>query len=86
MKFDPMALMGNNPLLQKNNPMMMAINSMRNGGDPNALMQQIISNNPQLQQIAAGKSPDQLMSIAENMCRERGTSVDAVLKQFGITR
>lgn len=79
MKFDPMALMGNNPMVS-------LINSMRNGGDPNALMRQIVNNNPQLQQIAAGKSPDQLMSIAENMCRERGTSVDAVLKQFGITR
>ena len=79
MKFDPMALMGNNPMVS-------LINSMRSGGDPNALMRQIVNNNPQLQQIAAGKSPDQLMSIAEHMCRERGTSVDAVLKQFGITR
>lgn len=79
MKFDPMALMGNSPMVSM-------INAMRNGGDPKALMQQIMNNNPQLQQIAAGKSPDQLMGIAENMCRERGTSVDAVLKQFGITR
>lgn len=79
MKFDPMALMGNNPMVSM-------INAMRNGGDPNALMQQIMNNNPQLRQIAAGKSPDQLMGIAENMCRERGTSIDAVLKQFGITR
>lgn len=86
MRFDPMTLMGNNPLLQQNNPMMMAINAMRNGGNPNALMQQMLQSNPQLQQIAAGKSPDQLMSIAENMCKERGTSIDAVLKQFGITR
>ena len=79
MKFDPMALMGNSPMVSM-------INAMRNGGDPNALMQQIMNSSPQLQQIATGKSPDQLMGIAENMCRERGTSVDAVLKQFGITR
>lgn len=79
MKFDPTALMGNNPMVQ-------IINMMRGGGDPNALMQQVIKQNPQLHQIAAGKSPEQLMSIAENMCRERGTNVDAVLKQFGITR
>ena len=79
MKFDPTVLMGNNPMFQ-------VINMMRNGGNPTALMQQLMNNNPQLQQIAAGKSPEQLMSIAENMCRERGTNVDAVLKQFGITR
>lgn len=79
MRFDPTAMMGNSPIVQ-------IINMMRNGGNPTALMQQMMSSNPQLQQIAAGKTPDQLMSIAENMCRERGTSVDNVLRQFGITR
>ena len=79
MKFDPTALMGNNPVVQ-------LINTMRGGGNPDALVQQMLGNNQQLQQIVAGKSPDQLMQVAENMCRERGTSVDAVLKQFGITR
>ena len=79
MHFDPTAMMGNNPIVQ-------IINMMRNGGNPDALIQQMMSSNPQLQQIAAGKTPDQLMSIAENMCRERGTSVDNVLRQFGITR
>ena len=78
-RFDPTAMMGNSPIVQ-------IINMMRNGGNPTALMQQMMSSNPQLQQIAAGKTPDQLMSIAENMCRERGTSVDNVLRQFGITR
>lgn len=78
-RFDPTAMMGNSPIVQ-------IINMMRNGGNPAALMQQMMSSNPQLQQIAAGKTPDQLMSIAENMCRERGTSVDNVLRQFGISR
>lgn len=79
MRFDPTALMGNNPMVQM-------INAMRNGGNPDALMQQMLQSNPQLQQIAAGKSPEQLMNIAQNMCKERGTSVDAVLGKFGITR
>lgn len=79
MRFDPMTLMGNNP-------MMMAINAMRNGGNPDALMQQMLQSNPQLQQIAAGKTPEQIMSIAQNMCKERGTNIDAVLGKFGITR
>ena len=79
MRFDPTAIMGNSPVFQ-------LVNVMRSGGNPDALVQQLMSSNPQLRQIAAGKSPDQLMSIAENMCRERGTSVDDVLRQFGITR
>ena len=68
---------------------MQLVGAMKNGGDPNALIQQAIHNHPQgdqIQQIIGGKSPDQLMRIAENMCKERGTSVDAVLKQFGISR
>ena len=79
MNFNPTALMGNNPIIQ-------LINTMRNGGNPDALVQQLIGANPQLQQIVAGKSPVQLMGIAENMCKERGTNIDDVLKQFGITR
>ena len=79
MKFDPTALMGSNPVAQ-------LLNVMRSGGNPDALVQQLLGRSPQLQQIVAGKTPDQLMQVAENMCRERGTNVDAVLKQFGITR
>ena len=79
MRFNPTALMGNHPMIG-------VINAMRNGGDPAALAQQIMNGNPQLARIAAGKDGTQLMSIAENMCRERGTSVDEVLRQFGIER
>ena len=79
MRFDPTALMGNNPMVQM-------INAMRNGANPDALMQQMLQSNPQLQQIAAGKTPEQIMSIAQNMCKERGTNIDAVLGKFGITR
>ena len=79
MNFNPLALMGNNPMAQ-------LISTMRSGGNPDALVQQMLNTNPQLKQIVAGKTPDQLMQVAENMCKERGTSVDEVLQQFGITR
>ena len=79
MRFDPTALMGNNPIVQ-------LINTMKNGGNPDAIVQQIMQQNPQLQQIAAGKTPQQLMQTAENMCRERGVRMDDVLRSFGITR
>lgn len=79
MRFNPTALMGNNPIFQ-------LINVMRSGGNPDAMVEQILRNNPQAQQIVAGKTPDQLMQTAENMCRECGTSIDEVLGKFGITR
>lgn len=79
MRFNPTALMGNHPMIG-------VINAMQSGGDPEVLYQQLLNGNPQLARIAAGKSPQQLMSIAENMCRERGTSVEAVLSGFGIER
>ena len=79
MRFNPTALMGNHPMIG-------VINAMRSGGAPGVLSQQLLNGNPQLARIAAGKSPQQLMSIAENMCRERGTSAEAVLSGFGIER
>lgn len=82
MNFNPLGLMGNNPIIG-------IVNAMRNGGNPNDLINQAIRNHPQrdqLQQIIGGKSPDQLMQVAQNMCRERGTTIDDVLKQFGISR
>ena len=82
MRFDPTALMGNNPMIQ-------LINTMRGGGDPTALVNQLIQNHPQrdqLRQIIGGKTPEQLMQTAENMCRERGVSVDDILRRYGITR
>lgn len=78
MMFNPTALMGNNPMVQM-------INVMRNGGNPEALIQQMLGANPQLQQVIAGKSPQQIMQTAETMCRERGTTVNAILSQYGIT-
>lgn len=82
MRFNPLSMMGNNPLFQ-------ILNLARNGGDPSQLINQAISNHPQrqqIQQIVGGKTPQQLMQVAENMCRECGTSIDQVLAQFGIER
>lgn len=82
MRFNPTALMGNNPIVQ-------LINVARNGGNPDALVQQMLSNHPQrdqIQRIIGGKTPDQLLNVAENMCKECGTTIDDVLRQFGIER
>lgn len=82
MKFNPTALMGNNPIVQ-------LINGVRKGGDPDALVQQMLDNHPQRDQISkiiGGKNGQEIMSTAENMCRERGVSIDEVLSRLGIER
>lgn len=70
-----------------NNPAMQLMNMVRNGGNPMQLLQQMAGRNPQAAQVMRmirGKNPNQLRSMAENMCRERGTSIEQVAQQLGI--
>lgn len=51
------------------------------------LLQQMAGRNPQAAQVLQmmrGKNSQQLRSMAENMCRERGTSIEQVAQQLGI--
>lgn len=70
-----------------NNPMMAILQAARSGGNPMAMMQQMASHSPkggQLLQMIQGKSPAQMRTIAENMAKERGVSLDQVAAQFGL--
>ena len=69
--------------------MMQLIGAMRNGGNPYQLMQQMAASAPraaQAMQMMQGKSPAELRQMATNMCRERGTTPEAVMQQLGINR
>lgn len=51
------------------------------------LIAQMASRNPQAAQVLhmmQGKTPQQLRTMAENMARERGTSLEQVVSQLGI--
>ena len=51
------------------------------------MLQQLAGRNPQAAQVlrmVQGKTPQQLRSMAENMCRERGVSIEQVAQQLGI--
>lgn len=75
-----------NPMM--NNPAMQLMNMVRSGGNPMQLLQQMAGRNPQaaqVMQMIRGKNPQQLRTMAENMCRERGTSVEQVARQLGIS-
>ncbi len=74
-------------MIPMNNPLMAMINLARSGGNPMALIQQMAGNNPQVAQMmnmVKGKNPQQLRSMAENMAKERGTSIENVTRQLGL--
>ena len=69
------------------NPIQMLMAAVKSGGNPAALIQQMAQNNPQMAQAAKmiqGKSPAELQQMAVNMCRERGTTPEAVMRQLGL--
>lgn len=69
------------------NPLDMLVSAFKNGMNPLNVMQQYLGNDPrmgQAMQMIQGKSPAELRQIAENMAKERGTSIDAIAQNLGI--
>lgn len=75
-------------MVPMNNPILQMVNIARNGGNPMAIMQQMAKRNPQVNQVMQmmkGKNPAQLKSMAENIAKERGTTIEDVAQQLGIS-
>ena len=69
-----------------NNPMLQILQAARMGRNPQLLMQQLAQSNPQINQamtMLQGKSPQEIRQMAENMCRERGTTPEQVMQMLG---
>lgn len=80
MRINPLAMMGNNPMVQ-------LMRAAQSGGDPMQIIGQLAGSNPQMQsgmQLVRGKSPQQLEQMARNMARERGANVEDVLQSLGV--
>ena len=76
----------NNPMA--GNLLAAMMQMMRSGGNPMYLLQQMAAQDPQVSQamrMIQGKSPQQLRSMAENMAKERGVSLEGMANQMGIT-
>ena len=76
----------NNPMA--GNLLAAMMQMMRSGGNPMYLLQQMAAQDPQVSQamrMIQGKSPQQLRSMAENMAKERGVSLEGMATQMGIT-
>lgn len=73
--------------VMQNNPILAMIQTMRNGGNPMSLMQQMAQKDQRVAQAVKmmnGKSPAQLETMVRNMCKERNVSVEQVAQQLGI--
>ena len=63
------------------------LRNIQGGANPNALLSQMARSDPraaQALQMLQDKTPDQLRTMAENMARERGTSVEQITQSLGI--
>lgn len=70
-----------------NNPMGMMIQLLQSGRSPNAILAMMARQNPQARQVMQmmqSKSPQQLQQIAQNMARERGTTIEDIARSLGI--
>ena len=74
--------------MRMNDPLAAILRNMQGGMNPNAMLSQMARSDPraaQALQMLQGKSTDQLRTMAENMARERGTSVEQIARSLGIT-
>ena len=72
---------------QMNNPMMSMIQMAMSGMSPMQYLQQVSRQNPmaaQAMNLIQGKSPEQLHQIADNMAKQRGTTVEEIARKYGI--
>ena len=69
------------------NPIMQMMQLLQSGKNPESILQILTQNNPQARQfmqMTKGKSRAELQHIVENMCKERGTTIDEVARSLGI--
>ena len=75
-------------MMPMNNPMMHMLAAMKNGRDPMQILHSMAQRDPQVSQIMRmmqGKSSNELRQMAQNMAAERGTSVEDIARQLGIS-
>lgn len=74
--------------MMMNNPMMQIVGMMKAGKNPQQLLMSMAQANPQVRQamqIMQGKSSAELKQMAQSMAAERGTTVEDIVRQLGIT-
>lgn len=70
-----------------NNPAAAMMQMAMGGMSPMQFLQRRMGQNPQITQamnLIQGKTPEQLHQIADNMAKQRGTTVEEIARQYGI--
>lgn len=78
--------MGGNPMMQKN-PIMQVISMLKNGGNSQAIVQQMVGNNPQMKQImdtVSGKSQQEMNEYIKNAAQQRGVDLTQLAQSIGM--
>ena len=73
--------------MMMNNPLVSLMGLVRNGGNPQVILNQIAQTNPQVRQamqMMQGKSNAELRQMAMNMAKEQGVNINDVLRQLGV--
>ena len=73
--------------MMMNNPLLSLMGLVRNGGNPQAMLNQLAQTNPQVRQamqMMQGKSNAELRQMAMNMAKEQGVNINDVLLQLGV--
>lgn len=68
--------------------MMQFITAVKSSRNPMQIFEQAARTNPQVMQVMRlmqGKSPEEFRMIVENMAKERGTTLDRVISEMGLT-
>lgn len=71
----------------QNNPFAMVMQAMRNGATPAQFVSQMAAQNPviaQVQSLMRGKTPAQLNATLNDMCRQQGTTPEALARHLGL--
>lgn len=70
-----------------NNPMMAIMQAAMSGMTPVQFLQQMAAQNPmaaQAMNLIQSKTPEQLRETAENMAKQRGTTIEEIARQYGL--
>ncbi len=75
---------GNNPIM--NSPIMRLVNVLKSGGNPQAMVQQILSNNAPMAQAVnslQGKSPTEVSKSLNDRANQRGVNLRELATSIG---
>lgn len=65
------------------------IQMVKNGGNPQQMLNQMAQNNPQAQQVLnamQGKTPAEMKEYTENLAKERGVDLNQLINQLGLKK